>query len=178
MMALFSKRIQGGQRLASRLLAHGRNGLHRWLLAFLFLVSIAIALLAQPVWAAVQFNYFTVVSYPNVVSLEWSTASELNVAGFDVLWKPAGEDDGAYRSLVFVPARGGPGVGALYELPVTTLAPGVAYCFRLAEKTTDGSRGESPDRCGYGPGVTPTPGALGVVPTRLPGRRWPQFRRW
>ena len=172
-MALLKIWAQGGQRLANQFLKRGRSRLHRPLLVLLFLISTAIALLARPLLAAVLFNYFTVVTYPTVVSLEWSTASEVNVAGFDVLYKPTDEDDEAYHPIAFVPARGGPGVGALYELPVTDLAPGVAYCFRLTERTTDGSNGEKLDRCGYGPGVTPTPGAPGVIQTRLPGQILP-----
>jgi hypothetical protein len=114
--------------------------------------------------------------------LEWSTASEVGIAAFDVKCKRADEPDDQYHSIGLVQSKGGPNVGALYTFPVTSgVSPGVAYCFRLQEITTDGSQGEAIDRCGYGPAVTPTPGLgailtftpvppgqAGVVPTPIP----------
>ena len=124
---------------------------------------------AQTALGAFQLNYFNVISNPNSVVLEWSTASEFNLEGFDVQCKLASEPDTGYHSIGFEKAKGGPNIPALYSFAVTEgVNPGVSYCFRLKEITVDGSLGEVVDRCGYGPGVTPTPGALGALPTFAP----------
>ncbi|MBK8047125.1 MAG: hypothetical protein IPK16_08380 [Anaerolineales bacterium] len=137
-------------------------------LLLLSVAILAIVLAAPAVWAAVELNYFTVVSYPTSVVLEWSTAAEANLAGFDIQCKLAEEPDTAYHSIGFVQAKGGPQTGALYSFPVTAVTPGVSYCFQLKEMTTDGTPGEAFTRCGYGPNVTPTPGAPGIVTTNTP----------
>jgi hypothetical protein len=122
----------------------------------------------QTALAAVQFNYFYVIAFPSSVTLEWSTAREVNLAGFDIQCKRADEPDTAFHEIGFERARGGPTVGALYSFPVTSgVVPGVSYCFRLKEITTDGSPGDVIDRCGYGPMVTPTPG-MGAIPVFTP----------
>jgi hypothetical protein len=135
------------------------------------LAPLAIGILfasVQPALAAVQLNFFNVIAFPSSVALEWSTSSEVNLAGFDIQCKQANEPDTAFHEIGFERAQGGPNVGALYNFPVTSgLVPGVSYCFRLKEITTDGSPGEVFDRCGYGPMVTPTPG-LGAIPVFTP----------
>lgn len=138
--------------------------------ALLLVLGIAIVVLSvQTALAAVQLNFFNVISNPASVTLEWSTASEVNVAGFDIQCKLAAEPETSFHEIGYQQARGGPGVGALYTFPVTSgVVPGTAYCFRLKEVTTDGSPGEVFDRCGYGPNVTPTPGAPGAIPTFAP----------
>ena len=124
---------------------------------------------AQPLLAAVEFNFFNVISSPAGVVLEWSTASEANVSGFDVLCKRSDEADTQFHSIGYVPAKGTLGTGALYTFPVTVLEPGAPYCFRLAELTSDGTPGEVQDRCGYGISITPTPQLIGVQPNLVPG---------
>ena len=124
---------------------------------------------AQPLLAAVEFNYFNVIASPAGVVLEWSTASEANVSGFDVLCKRSDEADTQFHSIGYVPAKGTLGTGALYTFPVTVLEPGAPYCFRLAELTSDGTPGEVQDRCGYGISITPTPQLIGVQPNLVPG---------
>lgn len=137
----------------------------------LILVAAGLAVVifsVQTALAAVQLNFFNVISYPTSVTLEWSTASEVGVAAFDVKCKEANAPESDYHSIGLVQTKGGPNVGALYTFPVTSgVTPGVAYCFRLQEITTDGSQGEAIDRCGYGPAVTPTPG-LGAILTFTP----------
>ncbi len=142
----------------------------RWTLAGLAALAIGLTvMLAQPLLAAVQFSYFSVISNPASVVLQWGTTSEFNVQGFEVQCKLADEPEAAYHRIGFMPAKGGPSTPAQYSFPVTTgVDPGVAYCFRLIEQTSDGSPGDVQDRCGYGPNVTPTPGAPGVVPTLDP----------
>jgi hypothetical protein len=147
------------------MVAHPR----RWAAAVLAPLVFGVLLAGvQTAAAAVQLNFFNVIAFPSSVTLEWSTASEVNLAGFDIQCKQADEPDTAFHEIGFQRAKGGPNVGALYNFPVTSgLVPGVSYCFRLKEITTDGSPGEVFDRCGYGAMVTPTPG-LGAIPIFTP----------
>uniref|UniRef100_A0A7C1FVN6 Fibronectin type-III domain-containing protein n=1 Tax=Caldilinea aerophila TaxID=133453 RepID=A0A7C1FVN6_9CHLR len=133
------------------------------------LALFVLILLAQPALAAIELSYFYVISNPASVILQWGTRSEFNVQGFEIQCKRADEPDIAYHRIGFLSARGGPSTPAQYNFPVTQgMQPGIAYCFRLVELTTDGTPGEVQDRCGFGPGVTPTPGAPGVIPTLDP----------
>jgi hypothetical protein len=156
---------QAREQLRGGIMAHPRR------LAAAVLVPLALGILfacVQPAMAAVQLNFFNVIAFPSSVTLEWSTSSEVNLAGFDIQCKQANEPDTAFHAIGFARAQGGPNVGALYSFPVTSgVVPGVSYCFRLKEITTDGSAGEVFDRCGYGPMVTPTPG-LGAIPVFTP----------
>lgn len=132
------------------------------------LIVAMIVLLARPALAAIQLSYFYAVTNPSSVILQWGTTSEFNVAGFEVQCKLASEPETAFHKIDFVPARGGPSTPAQYSFPILSgVEPGVAYCFRLLEITTDGTQGEAPTLCGYGPNVTPTPG-VGVIPTTDP----------
>ena len=141
-----------------------------WMVAGLTALAIGLTVaLAQPLLAAVQFSYFYVISNPASVVLQWGTTSEFNVQGFEIQCKRADEPETAYHRIGFMPAKGGPSTPAQYSFPVTTgVEPGVPYCFRLIEQTSDGTLGDVQDRCGYGPNVTPTPGAPGVVLTLDP----------
>jgi len=156
---------QEQMRLAQAVAAHPR----RLAWSVLAPLALGILLLCAPVaLAAVQLNYFNVISFPTSVTLEWSTASEVNLAGFDIQCKLASEPDSAFHEIGYVRAKGGPNVGALYSFEVkTNITPGTAYCWRLKEITTDGTPGEVIDRCGYGPMVTPTPGS-GAIPIFTP----------
>lgn len=169
-MHIWSKLTDSVARRRAGLHSFGVAHTRRWTWTILATLAIAIGLFyAKDAWAALQLNYFNVIPYPTSVTLEWSTASELNVAGFDVQCKLATEPDTSYHEIGYVQARGGPNVGMLYSFPVTSgLVPGAAYCFQLKEVTTDGSPGDVIPRCGYGPGVTPTPGAPGAIPTFPP----------
>ncbi len=120
------------------------------------LVVVAL-LLKLPARAAVELEYFNAIPSSSAVLLEWSTASEYNAAGFVLFCKGVDEPRSAYHRLGFVNAKGGPNQGALYDMLVTDLAPGQAYCFRLEEVTTDDTPGEVRERCGYGLGIGPTP---------------------
>lgn len=111
------------------------------------------------VYAAVQLEYFIVIPSQKDVALQWATAAEYNLSGFEVQCKKEGELDNAYHTIADLPARGSPRRGATYFWPVTQLTPGVTYCFRLREISTAGEPGETFDRCGYGLGIAPTPAA-------------------
>ncbi|MCC9075447.1 hypothetical protein FKZ61_004890 [Litorilinea aerophila] len=138
-----------------------------------FLLSgIALLILVLSIWplqAAIELNYFRATSTENAVLLEWSTAREFNLAGFEILCKEEGEPDSEYHAIGSRIAQGAPDRGAVYNFNVTSgLVYGRRYCFRIREVTTDGTPGEAFDVCGYGPGVTPESAEIGqadVTPT-------------
>lgn len=145
-----------------------RTRLWTWTVLGVFML-VLMTVLVQPALAAIQLSYFYIISNPASVILQWGTTSEFNVEGFEVQCKLASEPDIAFHRIGFLPAKGGPSTPAQYSFPVTiAIEPGVAYCFRLLEFTTDGTQGEAPTLCGYGPNVTPTPGAPGLMPTSDP----------
>jgi len=141
---------------------------------FLGLLLGSAALFAGPLWAAVQFNYFDVFVTADVITLEWSTASEYNTAGFDVYCKAEDEPDSAFHLIDQRIAQGAVNQGAIYRLDLTQgLEPGQTYCFRLREVTTDNTIGEVLQVCGYGLNITPTPQAtptpFGAMPITSTG---------
>ncbi|MBW7881598.1 MAG: hypothetical protein H3C34_02985 [Caldilineaceae bacterium] len=149
---------------------HWAQQTRTWIAGVLLALAIGVTIVVvQPALAAIQLSYFYVISNPTSVVLQWGTSSEYNVAGYDIQCKLAEEPEAAYHSIGYMPASGGLNVAAQYSFPVTSgVFPGQAYCFRLIERTTDGTPGDTLDRCGYGPNVTPTPGAAGIIPTQDP----------
>jgi hypothetical protein len=144
-----------------------RGSLLGGIVALVSTLLFAALLWVQPLLAAVEFDYFSAISSPSGVVLEWNTRAESNVSGFDVLCRRDDEPETAFHSIGYVPAKGRQGAGALYTFEVTQLEPGVPYCFRLLELTTDGTAGEVQDLCGYGISMTPTP--FGERPVLPPG---------
>lgn len=122
------------------------------------LLAAMIAATALQVRAAVVLEYFNAIASGSVVLLEWSTASEFNVAGFEILKKGVDEPESSFSRIGFYNAKGDTSSGALYDTVVNNLAADTAYCFRLREVTTDDEPGEVRDLCGYGLSITPTPG--------------------
>ena len=139
------------------------------------MVLVALAIwLAQPALAAIELNYFTVIANPASVILQWGTLNEFNVQGYEIQCKREDEPEAAYHRIGFLPAKGGESLPAQYRFPVTSgIETGVPYCFRLVELTTDGTPGEKIDRCGYGPSITPIPGAPTSTPTAAPSSAAP-----
>lgn len=140
-----------------------------WLAGPLLLAAalwlLALPLLPSPsALAAVVLEYFNVVPSSSAVLLEWSTLSEYNLRGFEVLCKKDGDAESAYHRIAFFNPKGNASQGAQYDMLVTDLQPDVAYCFRLVEVTTDGTPGEERERCGYGLGMTPTPALAASAP--------------
>lgn len=129
-----------------------------WLLAALgLLVLVGVS----PARAAIALNYFTVAVTGKSVTLQWSTAGEYNISGFEVLCKTVDEPEEAYHRIGFREAEGTPNQGATYYWTVSSgLAQNQVYCFRIREVTTDGMPGDVYDRCGYGLLITPTPTPL------------------
>ncbi|MGL4650820.1 MAG: hypothetical protein ACRC1H_15540, partial [Caldilineaceae bacterium] len=128
-----------------------------------------VALATQTALGAVVIEYFNVVPSSSAVLLEWSTLSEYNLRGFEVLCKESGQPEAAYHRIGFFNPKGNATQGAQYDMLVTDLAPGQAYCFRLVEVTTDGTPGEERERCGYGLRITPTPVLAAVTTTVTTG---------
>jgi hypothetical protein len=146
-----------------------RGSLLGGIVALVSTMLFAALLWVQPLLAAVEFDYFTAISSPSGVVLEWNTRAESNISGFDVLCRRDDEPETAFHSIGYVPAKGRQGAGALYTFEVMQLEPGVPYCFRLLELTTDGTAGEVQDLCGYGISMTPTPKPFGERPVLPPG---------
>ncbi|MEZ4657630.1 MAG: hypothetical protein R2911_08665 [Caldilineaceae bacterium] len=120
-----------------------------------------------PLLAAVEFiQPFTVTTTSNSISMSWITRSEYNVAGFEILCKLEQEPESSYHLIQSVAALGGLNQSASYAYTLGQgFDPGVSYCFRLREVTSDVEPGDYFDRCGYGLNITPTPGA---APTFTP----------
>ncbi len=115
--------------------------------------------------AAVELEFLRAIPQPDGVRLEWATKHEYNLWGFRVYCKAEADPDAEYHALGSVPAKGGLDRGAEYQFEVYNLEPGVSYCFRIEEITTDEQPGEVFEICGYGIDVTPTPT---VTPTFTP----------
>ncbi|MDH7487841.1 MAG: hypothetical protein QHJ81_16400 [Anaerolineae bacterium] len=76
---------------------------------------------------------FTATPLAGAVLLEWETASEMDVAGFNI-WRSA-SPDGMYVKLnsALIPARGSPTRGARYTYTDADIVPGTVYWYRLEE---------------------------------------------
>ena len=76
---------------------------------------------------------------PPAITVEWSTASELNTAGFNVL--RAGNPAGPYARLnaQVIPASPDPLVGGSYVYTDTAVVPGQTYYYQLEEVEFGGS---------------------------------------
>lgn len=113
---------------------------------------------ARPIAAAVELESFRVFSLSDRIRIEWVTSQEYNVQGFQLYCKREVEPDSEYHAIgPQIPARGSLEQGDSYFAAFSRLDPGVSYCFRLVEVTTDDEPGEVFEACGYGIGVTPTP---------------------
>ncbi len=126
------------------------------------LAGIVLTFSIRPVLAAVELMNPTVASSATDILLSWSTGAEYDLARFDILCKMADEPDSQYHTIGIRPAQGSPTQGASYYFLIDQgLTPGVSYCFRLIEVTTNQEPGEVPrflwlrvehhpytDRCG------------------------------
>lgn len=135
--------------------------------ALLLIAMLVGGLVVWPGMAAVELlQAFTVEAFEDQLHLSWVTRSEYNVSSFEILCKEAREPDTSYHVIHSTIARGDVDSGASYDYTIQSgLEPGKAYCFRLREVTTDDEPGDRFDRCGYGFGITPTPG---LAPTQTP----------
>ena len=151
--ALQPRRLRHAQARRRRVYA----GVSAWLAALTLF-----ALLYLSAAAAVELSSYNVFVLPTGVVLEWQTASEYDLIGFEVWYKEESASQSAYTLLGKRIAQGGPRRGVAYRMDVTTfLKADTAYCFQLRELPVSGDRGEILIRCGYGLGIsaqpTPTP---------------------
>lgn len=113
--------------------------------------------LAAPTFAALEMVEFRAFSLSDRVRLEWETAQEYNLVAFQIYCKQEDEPDVGYHPIGFpIPGKGSLETGAVYFSELRGLQPGVSYCFRLQEITSDEEPGEVFEICGYGIQVTPT----------------------
>lgn len=136
--------------------------IRRLLLLSLVLLGLGWGIRAR-LWAAVELAELRAFALSDRVRLEWVTDSEYNVAAFRVDCREEEQPEAEYHTIGLVPARGSLEQGASYFFEVSALVPGVSYCFRIVEITTDQEPGEIFEICGYGLGVTPT-----ATPTPTP----------
>lgn len=130
-------------------------------------MAVAILTWAWPVRAAIQLEYFDVLTIGETLRLEWGTVVENDLAAFEIYCKEEEEPLSAYHIIGTRLAQGSKEEGAQYHFDVTAgIQPGVAYCFRLKEITIDGRRGDILDFCGYGLNITPdTIQTFDILPT-------------
>jgi hypothetical protein len=122
-------------------------------------------------YAAVELSAYNVFVLPTGVVLEWQTASEYDLIGFEVWYKEESASQSAYILLGKRIAQGGPRRGVTYHLDVTSfLKADTTYCFQLRELPVNGERGEILIRCGYGLGISaqPTPTPTPFFPPTTP----------
>lgn len=113
--------------------------------------------LAAPSFAALEMVDFRIFSLSDRLRLERETAQEYNLIAFQIYCKEETQTDADYHPIGYpIPGRGGLEAGAVYFSEVRDLQPGVSYCFRLQEITSDDEPGEVFEICGYGIRVTPT----------------------
>ena len=156
-MPLFSLRpffAENSVRLAA-VRAIRRFGWVGLLLAGMLLGTIAGA---KPAWAAIQLAYFDPIAQADRVRVTWGATEEYDLLGYRVYCKREDKPDSAYHPIGgLISATGSLTTTADYSLDAFGLLPGVSYCFKLKEITSNGDPGEVFVRCGYGLNITPTP---------------------
>ena len=91
--------------------------------------------------AALVIVFISAVT-PPAITVEWSTASELNTAGFNVLRSESPDGPFVRLNSEVIPASPDPLVGGSYIYTDTNVAPGQTYYYRLEEVELGG--GASP----------------------------------
>ena len=110
---------------------------------YLFMLVMLIAM-AAPAYAAVEMVEFRVFSLSDRVRLEWETAKEYNLIGFQLFCKQEAETDAEYHPIGFpIPGKGTLEKGAVYFTELRDLQPGVSYCFRCRRSSATASRARS-----------------------------------
>lgn len=87
---------------------------------------------------AVTVRYFRALPHSQGVALYWRTASESNIAGFNVYRSSAGKTLRVNREMVR--ANGGTTTGLVYRVLDSRVRTGVPYTYRLQVVKLDGSR--------------------------------------
>ncbi|MEZ4673565.1 MAG: hypothetical protein R2932_04885 [Caldilineaceae bacterium] len=150
-------------RLYTLLKQNRANSQHRRPLVTIGLSCVAFAIvgigaIVWPLYAAMELNYFDVFVGEDKLTIEWSTASENDLLGFQLYCKEEDEPNNKYHVIAERLAQGSQAQGAVYRVDVTEgIEPNTSYCFRLEELPMNNQQGEIIDRCGYGFNITPTP---------------------
>lgn len=76
---------------------------------------------------------------PPIITVEWSTASELNTAGYNIYRSLSPDEPGVRLNTALIPASPDPLVGGSYVYTDTQVTSGQTYYYRLEEVETDGS---------------------------------------
>lgn len=138
-------RRAAGQLRRERLLTAGHHvlgevwGVLRRVKALL-LASLALALSASLVWAAVEITNVTAEAGINSITVKWETASETSNLGFYV--RRSLSAVGEYvRISGFIPSLD-EGAGALYTYVDSDVTPGVTYYYKVEDVPASGGLGE------------------------------------
>jgi hypothetical protein len=132
-------------------------------LAWLGLLMALLLWASSTAQAAVILERFEVIPQGGMVTLEWETVREYDVAGFQLYFKRATDPEAAYQAIgPQIQAQGSVDEGAIYTAQLFQLDSTLVYCFRLVEIPSNDEPGDRFDRCGYGPNATPT---LTTTPT-------------
>jgi hypothetical protein len=138
----------------------------RWLLIFC-LIGLGVSRFTLA-WAGVELVRLEVIPLADRVQILWETASEYDIAGFQLFYRPELDPAATYEPITqLIEAQGQLGSGAIYEASFLQLQPNVSYCFRLQVVTTNSEPGDVFERCGYGLGTSPTP-TFTLTPTITP----------
>lgn len=125
---------------------------------------------ARPSSATAQLIEFSATSVEESISLAWTTAAEVNTAGFRL--KRATDFDGPYAVITvdlegepvdLIPARGVSGLGATYAAVDAAVVDGQSYWYVLVEVETGGAETDLTEPLSVLAGATPTPTPLVIV---------------
>lgn len=148
----------------------------RWLAILIPLLFISMLLTKQgplplakaDVPRSVGLTHFDAISLENAVRLEWATETELEALAFiikrgtadDFTWLQELGSDG------YILAKGGPGMGATYEVVDETAVNGQTYTYKLIEVEASLNEVELDAKTvtvGGTPTPTPTPTATAII---------------
>lgn len=98
----------------------------------LLFIGLGVLIVAGVLWLVVT------ALTPPVITVEWSTASELNTAGFNIYRSLSPDDPGMRLNAAPIPASPDPLVGGSYVYTDTAVTPGQTYYYHLEEVETSG----------------------------------------
>lgn len=77
------------------------------------------------------------------VKIEWTTASELDTAGFNVYRRDSQEGPETQINSTLIPASTNPLTGSTYQFIDTNVEPGLTYYYELEDVETNGTSNRS-----------------------------------
>lgn len=141
------------------------------------LLLLATFLNVQNTRAAVSLIYFYGIPRDQAVNLEWQTAGELNLEGFDLYRSVNQNSDYIKINQTIIPAEGDALMGDFYRVTDNQLTNGTTYYYRLDLIRTDGGvvrygplqvvpGSSSTAAAPLTPGVTPGSGTIPATATQ------------